>query len=152
MTVLDFALFNDLHSKCFYLHLFSSLKTLQTQSTTWVKRESEKAARLLTEAPASEDVDLSSCFLEAADGSASYVTKCIDDYVNNRTIESSADEENEPETDAESEFEEQEEQQEYQEQQQQQEQEQEQQQEQEQEQGQDFAESEDGGDENDREL
>lgn len=137
--MLNFALFKDLYFKC--LH---SLLTLQTQSTTWVKRESEKAARLLTEAPASEDVDLSSCFLEAADGSASYVTKCIDDYVNNRTIESSADEENEPETDAESEFEQQEEQE--------QEQLQEQEQQQEQEQEQEFVESEDGGDETDREL
>lgn len=150
----DFLSFKDLYSKCLYPHLLSSLKTLRTQSTTWVKRESEKAARLLTEAPASEDVDLSSCFLEAADGSASYVTKCIDDYVNNRTIESSADEENEPETDAESEFEQQEEQQEYQEQEQEQEQQQEQEelQEQQQEQEQEFAESEDGGNETDREL
>ena len=82
-----------------------------------MKRESEKAARLLTEAPAREDVDLTPCFLEAVDGSASYITKCIDDYVNNRTNESPPDNENENEdedenedgTDAESELEQQEE-------------------------------------------
>ena len=56
-----------------------------------MKRESEKAARLLTETPAREDVDLTPCFLEAVDGSASYITKCIDDYVNNRTNESPTD-------------------------------------------------------------
>ena len=82
-----------------------------------MKRESEKAARLLTEAPAREDVDLTPCFLEAVDGSASYITKCIDDYVNNRTNESPTDNDNEnenedenedeDETDAESEFEQQ---------------------------------------------
>ena len=68
-----------------------------------MKRESEKAARLLTEAPAREDVDLTPCFLEAVDGSASYITKCIDDYVNNRTNESPPDNENENENEDEDE-------------------------------------------------
>ena len=55
----------------------------------------------MTENPGSHsasDVDLSSCFLEAADGSASYITKCIDDFVNNRPIEGQADDENDNES------------------------------------------------------
>lgn len=42
----------------------------------------------MTDTPAREDVDLTPCFLEAVDGSASYITKCIDDYVYNRANES----------------------------------------------------------------
>jgi hypothetical protein len=55
------------------------------QATTWVKRESEKVAREVEANPSSYKFpaapDLKSCFLEYADGSAKYDTKCIDDVV-----------------------------------------------------------------------
>lgn len=59
------------------------------QSTTWVKRESEKQASDVLDIPTfpkdGEPLNLKPCFLEDADGNnARYETHCIDDYVNRR--------------------------------------------------------------------
>ena len=59
------------------------------QSTTWVKRESEKQASDVLDNPTfpndGEPLNLKPCFLEDADGNnARYETHCIDDYVNRR--------------------------------------------------------------------
>ena len=72
---------------CDLIHYFS-LFSYDFQSTTWVKKESEKAAKLLVEttgeSSATKTIDLSKCFLEDADGgNARYETHCIDDYVKN---------------------------------------------------------------------
>ena len=79
------------------------------QSTTWVKRESEKQAKLIAENPDAypvlKAVDLTACFLEDADGNnAQYITRCIDDHVLNlRKAESDSVTDNETDTETESE-------------------------------------------------
>ena len=60
-----------------------------------MKRESEKAAKALTETQGdssdTSNIDLSKCFLEDADGgNARYETHCIDDHVKSLEIKKSS--------------------------------------------------------------
>lgn len=68
------------------------------QSTTWVKKESEKQARLIDASPESypivPSIDLTACFFEDSDGNnARYETICIDNHVKNLNQEDEVSEE-----------------------------------------------------------